>query len=93
LGIRTALGAQRSEVLKAALGRPLRLLAWGSAAGLALGILASRVLAYIVYQATPRDPLVTVGAVAAMALLGLLATWIPARRALSLDPSTLLREE
>ena len=58
LGIRMALGAQRKEVLQAALGRPFKLLAFGSAAGLLLGILASRVLASIVYQATPRDPLV-----------------------------------
>jgi len=58
LGIRMALGAQRQEVLNTALGRVLQLLAWGSAAGLVLGILASRVLASIVYTATPRDPLV-----------------------------------
>ncbi len=58
LGIRMALGAQRKEVLQTALGRPLKLLALGSAAGLLLGILATRVLASIVYQATPRDPLV-----------------------------------
>jgi predicted permease len=93
LGIRMALGAQRKEVLEAALGRAFKLLAFGSAAGLLLGILASRVLASIVYQATPRDPLVLAGVVLAMALLGLLATWIPARRALSLDPVILLREE
>jgi predicted permease len=93
LGIRMALGAQRQEVLQAALGRAFKLLAFGSAAGLVLGILASRVLASIVYQATPRDPLVLAGVVLAMALLGLLATWIPAQRALSLDPTTLLREE
>lgn len=93
LGIRIALGAQRKEVLKAALGRAFKLLAIGSAAGLALGILASRVLAFIVYQATPRDPLVLAGVVLAMALLGLLATWIPAQRALSIDPMVLLREE
>ena len=53
LGIRMALGAQRKEVLQAALGRAFKLLAVGSAAGLLLGILASRVLAFIVYQATP----------------------------------------
>jgi ABC-type lipoprotein release transport system permease subunit len=93
LGIRVALGAQRSEVLQTALGRAVKLLAWGSAAGLLLGILASRVLASIVYSATPRDLLVLAGVVAAMLLLGLLATWIPAQRALSLDPVTLLREE
>ena len=93
LGIRVALGAQRREVLYAALARPLRLLAIGSAAGLALGLLATRVLAFIVYQATPRDPLVLCGVVLAMLLLGLVATWIPAQRALSVDPLILLREE
>lgn len=93
LGIRVALGAQRKEVLQAALGRAFKLLAFGSAAGLLLGILASRVLAFIVYQATPRDPLVLAGVVLAMALLGLLATWVPARRALSIEPLILLREE
>jgi predicted permease len=93
LGIRIAVGAQPTEVLKAALGQAFRLLAIGSVAGLLLGILASRVLAYIVYQATPRDPLVLAGVVLAMALVGLLATWIPAQRALSLDPWVLLREE
>jgi ABC-type lipoprotein release transport system permease subunit len=51
------------------------------------------VLASVVYQATPRDPLVLGGVILAMALLGLLATWIPAQRALSIDPLTLLREE
>jgi predicted permease len=93
LGIRIALGARRKEVLQAALGRPLKLLAIGSAVGLVLGVLASRVLAFIVYQATPRDPLVLAGVVLAMLLLGLLATWIPAQRALSVNPMILLREE
>jgi predicted permease len=93
LGIRIALGAQRREVLRAALARPLKLLALGSGAGLVLGVLASRVLALIVDQATPRDPLVLGGVVLAMLLLGLVATWLPARRALSVDPLMLLREE
>ena len=93
LGIRIALGAKRNEVLQAALGRSFILLASGSLTGLVLGILASRVLAFIVYQATPRDPLVLAGVVFAMSLVGLLATWIPAQRALSVDPMVLLREE
>jgi ABC-type antimicrobial peptide transport system permease subunit len=93
LGIRMALGARRKEVLQAALGRPLKLLAFGSTAGLLLGLLATRVLAHIVYTATPRDPLVLAGVVLAMGLLGLLATWIPAQRALSVNPLILLREE
>jgi predicted permease len=93
LGIRIALGAKREEVLKAALGRAFKLLALGSAAGLLLGVLATKVLAFVVYQATPRDPLVLGGAVLTMLLLGLLATWIPAQRALKIDPLLLLREE
>ena len=45
------------------------------------------------YQATPRDPLVLAGVVVVMAMIGVLATWIPARRVLRLDPLILLREE
>jgi predicted permease len=93
LGIRVALGARRTEVLRAALGRAVRLLAAGSVAGLVLGVMASRLLASIVYQATPRDPIVLAAAVFAMALLGLIATWIPAQRALSVNPMVLLRNE
>ena len=93
LGIRVALGAQRKEVLQAALGRAFKLLAIGSGVGLVLGLLATKVLAFIVYQATPRDPLVLVGVFLAMLLLGVVATWIPAQRALSVDPLILLREE
>ncbi|MGI8771152.1 MAG: ADOP family duplicated permease [Acidobacteriaceae bacterium] len=92
-GIRIALGAQRREVLRAALGRTLRLLVFGSVAGLLLGLAASKVLAFIVYEATSRDPVVLAGVVVVMALLGLLAAWVPARRALSVDPMILLREE
>jgi ABC-type antimicrobial peptide transport system permease subunit len=93
LGIRVALGAGRREILQSALGRAVRLLAIGATSGLVLGLLATRVLAAIVYQATPRDPLVLTGVVVAMGLIGLLATWIPAQRALSLDPIKLLHEE
>ncbi len=93
LGIRVALGARPAQVIRSALGRPLVLLLWGSAAGLVMGMVASRLLAEIVYQATPRDPLVLGGVILTMALLGLLAIWIPARRALLLDPAPLLRED
>jgi ABC-type antimicrobial peptide transport system permease subunit len=93
LGIRIALGAQRREVLRAALGRAFRLLVFGSAAGLALGLAATKVLGFIVYQASPRDPLVLCGVVMIMLLLGLVAAWLPAQRALKADPLRLLREE
>jgi|SRR5579884_294137 len=93
LGIRIALGAQPIQVMRAALERPVGLLLGGSVAGLVLGVLASGILAQIVYEATPDDPLVLLGVIATMALLGVIATWIPARRAQSVDPALLLREE
>jgi predicted permease len=93
LGIRVALGARRKEVLQSALGRTFALLAGGAMAGLVLGLAASRVLSSIVYQASPRDPVVFIGVVLTMLLLGLLAAGAPARRAMTIDPATLLREE
>jgi len=93
LGIRVALGAGQQEVLRAALGRAFRLLALGSVAGILLGVLATKVLSAIVYQATPKDPVVLGGVVVTMLALGLAATWIPAKRALGVDPMILLREE
>jgi predicted permease len=93
LGIRVALGASKREILRVSLGRAFRMLAIGSAAGLVLGLLTTRVLSHIVYQATPKDPLVLGGVTAAMLLLGLVAAWIPAHRALAVDPLILLREE
>jgi hypothetical protein len=93
LGIRVALGASRQQVLSTSLGRAFRLLAIGSIAGMVLGVLATRVLSFIVYQATPKDPMVLGGVCLTMLLLGMLASWIPARRALAVDPLVLLRDE
>jgi predicted permease len=93
LGIRVSLGARTKHVMSTAVGRPIVLLGLGSLAGLLLGVFASRLLEHIVYQADPRDPVVVVGAVLTMALLGIAASAIPALRALAVDPSKLLREE
>ncbi len=93
LGIRMALGARKVEVLRAVLGRAFVLLSVGSAAGLLLGILATKVLSHIVYQAGPKDPMVLGGVVLTMLVLGLVAAWIPAQKALAVDPMILLREE
>ncbi len=93
LGIRLALGARKTHVMSAAVGRPLVLLSVGSLVGLLAGIFASRLLGQIVYQANPLDPVVLGGAVLTMALLGLAASAIPARRALAVDPSKLMRQE
>jgi predicted permease len=93
LGIRVALGARTKHVMTAAVGRPIVLLGIGSLVGLVLCVFASRLLGQIVYQANPRDPVVMVGAVLTMALLGIAASAIPALRAIAVDPSKLLREE
>lgn len=93
LGIRVALGARTKHVISAAVGRPIVLLGIGSFAGLLFSVFANRLLGQIVYQANPRDPVVVVGAVLTMALLGLAASALPALRALAVDPSKLMREE
>ena len=93
LGIRMALGARSKHVMSAAVGRPIVLLGAGSLVGLLTAVFVSRLLGQIVYQANPRDPVVLVGAVLTMALLGIAASAIPALRALAVDPSKLLREE
>lgn len=93
LGIRIALGAGQRRVLGAALGRTFRLLAIGSVAGLILGVLATRVLSLIVYQATPKDPVILGGVILVMLIVGVLASLIPARHALAVDPMILLRDE
>ena len=93
LGIRMAMGAQRTQLIRSALARPVILLLAGSGLGLAGGLVASRLLSFLVYDATPRDPLVLAGALLTMALVGILATWIPAARAARVNPAQLLREE
>jgi len=73
LGIRVALGAHTQDVMRAALGRTVLLLIVGSAAGLFLGIMATRVLAMIVYQASALDPMVLLSVLATMALVGIIS--------------------
>ena len=93
LGIRVALGAQRLQLIRSARERPLILLLVDSSAGLLLGVLAAKLLGQIVYEATPRDPVVLAGVVIAMALLGSLAVFVPTRHVLAIDPARLLRDE
>jgi ABC-type antimicrobial peptide transport system permease subunit len=91
-GIRIALGAQRFQVMRSTLGRPILILFGGSCIGLIGGVLAAHLLARMISFATTRDPLVLSGVILTMMLLGLIATWIPARRALAIDPASLLRD-
>jgi len=91
-GIRIALGAQRFQVMRAMLARPVLILLCGSSIGILGAVLAAGILAHLISLATTRDPLVLSGVVLTMMLLGLLATWVPARRALAIDPARLLRD-
>jgi predicted permease len=93
LGIRVALGAHTQDVMRAALGRTVLLLIVGSAAGLLLGIATTRLLAMVVYRANALDPLVLLSVVTTMALVGIVSASLPARRALTVNPSKLLRED
>jgi predicted permease len=93
LSIRVALGAQAKQIVSAALGRMLILLASGSAVGLLLGVAASRLLAVIVYQASAQDPFVLAAVALTLLLTGSLSVAGPVRRVLHADPATLLREQ
>jgi ABC-type antimicrobial peptide transport system permease subunit len=93
LGIRVALGASSTQLMQAAVGRPLVLLAGGSLLGLVAAAATGRMLEHVVYQATPSDPAVIAGTLVIMLLVGLTASAIPACRALAIDPSRLMREE
>ena len=93
LGIRVALGARRRDVVESALGRVGRIVAWGSVAGLLAGLAGSRLLRSIVYGASATDPLVLLAVAVTMLGVGCLATALPAKRALAVDPAALLREE
>jgi predicted permease len=93
LSIRVALGAQAKQVLSAALGRMMVLLASGSVVGLLLGVAASRVLSVIVFQATAQDPFVLAAVAFTILLTGSLSVAGPVRRALHIEPANLLREQ
>jgi predicted permease len=93
LSIRVALGAQAKQILSAALGRMLILLATGSVAGILLGVATSKILSAIVFQATAQDPFVLVAVAFTILLTGTLAVAGPVRRALRVDPAYVLREQ
>jgi predicted permease len=92
-GIRMAVGARPSHVLRLVLGKTAALLAIGSLAGLGLALAVGHVVSSFVYESRPRDPLVMVSAWAAIAVLGLFASWAPARRAMRVNPIVALRYE
>jgi putative ABC transport system permease protein len=93
LAIRTAMGAERRDILKLVLGEGLRLIALGVAAGLAAGIALSRVLRSFLFEVEPSDPVTLIVAPLLFVGVALLACWAPARRAAKVDPLEALRYE
>jgi len=93
IGVRMALGAARADILRMVLRQGLTLVAWGAAIGTAGALGATRAIAGELYGVTPTDPATFAAAIALMLSVGCLACWIPARRAVRVDPLIALRYE
>jgi putative ABC transport system permease protein len=93
LGVRMALGASRSDVMKLVLSQGLRLALAGIALGLALTIVLARFAASVGYAIRPNDPVTFILVAAAVAAISIFAAYVPARRAAQVDPLIALREE
>jgi ABC-type antimicrobial peptide transport system permease subunit len=93
IGVRMALGARPSDVLRLMLSDGLRITAAGVAIGLAGAIAASRFLTSLLYDVSPTNATIYAVATGAIALVTLVATFIPARRATRVDPTSALRAD
>jgi predicted permease len=92
IGIRMALGAAPGGVVRLILWRAAGLIGFGIVVGGAVSVWASRFVAPLLYGLEPHDPLTLVAASGVLAVIGLLAGWLPARRASRIDPARVLRE-
>jgi putative ABC transport system permease protein len=93
IGIRMALGARPGNVLGLVVGQGARLAAVGVALGLAGAVALTRLLAALLYGVTPTDAVTLAVVVAVLAATAILASYLPARRAMRVDPSVALRAE
>jgi predicted permease len=93
IGVRMALGAARADILRMVLRQGLTLVALGAVIGTAGALGATRAIASELYGVTSTDPATFAAAIALMLLVGCLACWIPARRAVRIDPLIALRYE
>jgi predicted permease len=92
IGIRLTLGAGRAAAERFVLGRVARLVTIGIALGLAASLALSPIVRTLLYQLEPRDPATIALAAVVLTIVGLLAGWLPARRAARIDPAQVLRE-
>ena len=93
IGVRMALGAQRKDTLGMVIGQGMKSVGLGIILGLAGEMLLTRTLAGLLYGVSARDPMTLAAGVVALGIAGLLACWIPARRATRVDPIVALRYE
>jgi FtsX-like permease family len=93
IGVRVAMGAQRSSILAMTIREGMKVTFVGAAIGLVGASLLTRLMAGLLYGVTARDPLTFVGVATAMSLVSLAACYIPARRATRVDPLVALRYE
>jgi predicted permease len=93
IGVRMALGATRRDVVRLVLTRALRIVAVGLVAGLVVAAGVTRVLRTFLFEVTPTDPIVFTIVTLLLLAVGLLAAWLPARRATRIDPLAALRAE
>jgi predicted permease len=93
IGIRIALGAERRNILRLVLGQGLMLAAIGTGIGLVVSMMAMRLMSSFLYGIAPTAPIAFAGSAALVILVALAASWIPARRAASIDPMQALRTE
>ncbi len=93
IGVRVALGAERRDVLRLIVGQGLRLAGWGIAGGILGAAAITWVIRSILYNVTPTDPVSFGGVALFLAAVALLASYVPARRALAVDPIVALRND
>ena len=93
IGIRLALGAQKRNILRVILQQGLRLAVAGAAIGIVCAAIVSHLMATLLYEVKPTDPLSFAGVAALFVFVALLACYLPARRAMKIDPMVALRHE